>query len=70
MLNLEILGLEGYTDLELHIYSNTGKLVYSSKIHGQQQLVINSTAFAQGVYYCKILSGQTELYQTEFVKIK
>ncbi|MGK0285647.1 MAG: hypothetical protein ACI9GM_000687 [Salibacteraceae bacterium] len=69
-LKLEVKGFEAYANLELHIYSNTGKLVYSVSINAYQQVVVNVTTFAQGVYFYKIVSNQKELYKTEFVKIK
>ncbi len=69
-LNLEVKGVESCANLELQIFSSNGKLVYSGKINTNQQEVVNVTTFAQGVYYCKILSNKTELCKAEFVKVK
>ena len=67
---MQLKGFESYTNLELHIYSNTGKLVYSDKISANQEATINVSTFAQGVYYCKVVANNIEVYQAEFVKVK
>ena len=69
-LTIQLKGFESYTNLELHIYSSTGKLVYSGIINANQAVTINVSTFAQGVYYCKVVANTKEIYQTEFVKIK
>ena len=67
---MQLKGFESYTNLELHIYSSTGKLVYSDKISANQEVTINVYTFAQGVYYCKVVTNDIEIHQSEFVKIK
>ena len=69
-LMINVKGFESYSNLELHIYSSTGKLVYSGKIETNQAATVNVSTFAQGVYYCKVVANTKEIYQTEFVKIK
>ena len=69
-LSVFVNGFKTYSNLELQIYSNTGKLVFSRKIVANQQVTINVSTFAQGVYFCKVVVNSIEIHQAEFVKIK
>jgi hypothetical protein len=52
------LSLENEADVQMEVYSSTGKLVASrsyGKMNGAYTLPINTEEFAKGIYFVKVL---------------
>lgn len=57
--------------LQLHVYNNSGQLIYEDKIETQSELLTYSmsiTKFATGLYHLKLSDSHKQLFSESFIK--